>query len=95
MASWHSRGIKHIKHIKGEIGEMPMMLLEERHALRRVVRAVYVCMYKRRDSKENGVEFYFVAANAKELFACPDVDGGLVGGASLKSREFTEIAKSF
>jgi len=35
------------------------------------------------------------AGNAKELFACPDVDGGLVGGASLKSREFTEIAKSF
>lgn len=34
------------------------------------------------------------AANAKELFASPDVDGGLVGGASLKSREFTEIAKS-
>jgi triosephosphate isomerase len=34
------------------------------------------------------------AANAKELFACPDVDGGLVGGASLKSREFTEIVKA-
>lgn len=34
-------------------------------------------------------------ANAQELFACPDVDGGLVGGASLKSREFTNIAKSF
>jgi triosephosphate isomerase len=34
------------------------------------------------------------AANAKELFSCPDVDGGLVGGASLKSREFTEIIKS-
>jgi len=34
------------------------------------------------------------AANAKELFACPDVDGGLVGGASLKSREFVEIVKS-
>jgi triosephosphate isomerase (TIM) len=33
------------------------------------------------------------AANAKELFACPDVDGGLVGGASLKSREFTEVIK--
>lgn len=33
------------------------------------------------------------AANAKELFACPDVDGGLVGGASLKSREFTEVVK--
>lgn len=34
------------------------------------------------------------AANAKELFTCPDVDGGLVGGASLKSREFTEIIKA-
>lgn len=34
------------------------------------------------------------AANAKELFSCPDVDGGLVGGASLKSREFTEVIKS-
>jgi len=34
------------------------------------------------------------ADNAKELFACPDVDGGLVGGASLKSREFTEIIKA-
>lgn len=33
------------------------------------------------------------AANAKELFACPDVDGGLVGGASLKSREFTDVIK--
>jgi triosephosphate isomerase len=33
------------------------------------------------------------AANARELFSCPDVDGGLVGGASLKSREFTEVIK--
>jgi triosephosphate isomerase (TIM) len=34
------------------------------------------------------------AANAKEIFSCNDVDGGLVGGASLKSREFVEIVKS-
>lgn len=32
--------------------------------------------------------------NAKELFACPDVDGGLVGGASLKARDFVDIAKA-
>lgn len=32
--------------------------------------------------------------NAKELFSCKDVDGGLVGGASLKSRDFTEIIKA-
>jgi triosephosphate isomerase len=34
------------------------------------------------------------ADNAKELFACADVDGGLVGGASLKSREFVDIVKA-
>ena len=34
------------------------------------------------------------AANAKELFSQPDVDGGLVGGASLKSRDFAEIIKA-
>lgn len=34
-------------------------------------------------------------SNAKELFACADVDGGLIGGASLKSRDFTDIVKSF
>jgi triosephosphate isomerase len=33
--------------------------------------------------------------NAPELFACPDVDGGLIGGASLKSRDFVSIVKSF
>jgi len=33
--------------------------------------------------------------NAKELFACPDVDGGLIGGASLKARDFVDIVKSF
>lgn len=33
--------------------------------------------------------------NARELFANPDVDGGLIGGASLKSRDFVDIAKSF
>ncbi|HLZ17545.1 MAG TPA: triose-phosphate isomerase [Cyclobacteriaceae bacterium] len=32
--------------------------------------------------------------NARELFSCPDVDGGLVGGASLKSREFVDIVKA-
>ena len=30
-------------------------------------------------------------ANAKELFAQPDIDGGLVGGASLKVEDFTQI----
>jgi triosephosphate isomerase len=35
------------------------------------------------------------AANASELFACPDVDGGLIGGASLDAASFLKIARSF
>lgn len=30
-------------------------------------------------------------SNAAELFACPDVDGGLIGGAALKAEEFLAI----
>jgi triosephosphate isomerase len=35
------------------------------------------------------------AKNAKELFACSDVDGGLIGGASLKAADFIAIVNSF
>lgn len=34
------------------------------------------------------------AGNAAELFACPDVDGGLVGGASLVAQDFIQIIKA-
>jgi triosephosphate isomerase len=34
------------------------------------------------------------ANNAAELFACADVDGGLVGGASLVAGEFIQIIKA-
>jgi triosephosphate isomerase len=34
------------------------------------------------------------ANNAKELFSCPDVDGGLVGGASLIAEDFIRIIQS-
>ena len=33
--------------------------------------------------------------NAAELFAQPDIDGGLIGGASLKSRDFLDIVNVF
>ena len=34
-------------------------------------------------------------SNAKELFAQPDIDGGLIGGASLKADDFIAIALAF
>ncbi len=35
------------------------------------------------------------AKNAVELFSCADVDGGLIGGASLKPDDFLTIVNSF
>ena len=35
------------------------------------------------------------AQNAKQLFACADVDGGLIGGASLKAEDFCSIINSY
>jgi triosephosphate isomerase len=34
------------------------------------------------------------ASNAVELFDCPDIDGGLIGGAALVAREFVEVVKA-
>ena len=34
------------------------------------------------------------AQNAADLFAQPDIDGGLIGGASLKARDFLTIIKA-
>ncbi len=34
------------------------------------------------------------AGNARELFSCADVDGGLVGGASLSAADFIEIIRA-
>lgn len=35
------------------------------------------------------------AQNARELFSCANVDGGLIGGASLKAEDFCTIMNSF
>jgi triosephosphate isomerase (TIM) len=47
----------------------------------------------------NGVSILYGGSckpdNAKEIFSKPDVDGGLIGGASLVAADFIAIAKSF
>ncbi len=36
-----------------------------------------------------------IPSNAPELFAKPDVDGGLIGGAALKADSFIGIIEAF
>jgi len=63
---------------------------QEMHAhIRGVIRAQYG------EAVANDISILYGGSckpsNAPELFACPDVDGGLIGGASLKASEFIGI----
>lgn len=66
---------------------------QEMHAhIRQVIRAQFG-----EEAAENLSILYggsVKAANADEIFSQPDVDGGLVGGASLQPGEFTAIIKA-
>ncbi len=67
---------------------------QEMHAfIRRIIRNKYD-----EETAENTTILYGGSCNAKnaeELFANPDVDGGLIGGASLIAEDFIKIVNSF
>ena len=60
------------------------------------IRAVLVAKYGKATADEIPILYggSVKAGNAHELFHCPDVDGGLVGGASLQAAEFMTIIRS-
>ena len=53
-------------------------------------------MYSQKEADEIIIQYggSVKASNAKELFEMSDIDGGLVGGASLKPDEFSKIVNS-
>jgi len=58
-------------------------------AIRAVVRALYGARIARSVTIQYGGSMN--AKNAAELLAQPDIDGGLIGGASLKPEDFSKI----
>lgn len=65
---------------------------EVNHAIRMIIAGLYG-----QDAADAFVVQYggsMNAGNAAELLAQPDVDGGLIGGASLKAADFAEIVKA-
>jgi triosephosphate isomerase len=60
------------------------------------IRAVLAAKYGKATADEIPILYggSVKAGNARELFHCPDVDGGLVGGASLQAAEFMTIIRS-
>lgn len=66
---------------------------QEVHAF---IRGLLVSMFGEAVAKRVRIQYggSVKAANARELMSQPDVDGALVGGASLEARSFTEIIKN-
>lgn len=66
---------------------------QEMHAF---IRALLAKEYKKEVADEVSILYggSVKPANAKEIFSKPDVDGGLIGGASLKAADFTAIIES-
>jgi len=69
---------------------------EQANEVNRAIRGLLAELYGR-DTADRAVIQYggsMNAANAAELLAQPDVDGGLIGGASLKAADFAAIVKA-
>ena len=67
---------------------------EEIHAY---IRGIIAERYGKADADETSILYggSCKASNAPELFAKPDIDGGLIGGASLKAADFMGIIKAW
>jgi triosephosphate isomerase (TIM) len=69
---------------------------EQAQEMHRFLRSVIAAQYGEAVADEIPILYggSVKANNAREIFACPDVDGGLVGGASLVAADFTEIIRA-
>ncbi len=70
----------------------PEQAQEMHHAIRKMIQK----QYGKRVADNTSILYggSVKSSNAKEIFSQPDVDGGLVGGASLDSQEFLKIINS-
>jgi triosephosphate isomerase len=66
---------------------------EQAQEIHAYIRSVFAAQYGQAIADEISILYggSVKAANAKEIFSQPDVDGGLVGGASLVATEFAAI----
>ena len=78
------------------IGTGKTATTEQAQEMHKYLRSVLASKYGAKSANEISILYggSVKANNAAELFACPDVDGGLVGGASLSGNEFIKIIQA-
>jgi triosephosphate isomerase len=79
------------------IGTGETATAEQAQEMHAYIRTVISSIYSKTIADETSILYggSCNAQNAQELFACKDVDGGLIGGASLKAEDFCKIINSF
>ena len=78
------------------IGTGKNALPEDAEAVHRLLRAELAQLYDESVAESVRIQYggSVKANNALQLFSQPNIDGGLIGGASLKSDEFISIVKA-
>ena len=66
---------------------------EQAEEVHRLIRRIHSDQYEEESSQKIRILYggSINENNATELFSCPNIDGGLIGGASLKEKDFTAI----
>lgn len=70
---------------------------QQAQEMHKAIREAIVAQYGKEVAEETSILYggSCNAKNANELFANPDVDGGLIGGASLKAEDFIQIINAY
>ncbi len=91
-----SRGITIAYEPIWAIGTGKTASTEQAQAMHAFIRSLLVSVYGSEIAQNTPILYggSCNAANAAELFACADVDGGLIGGASLKPETFLPIIQA-
>ena len=78
------------------IGTGKTATAEQANEVCALIRATVAGLYSQADADALTIQYggSMNAKNAEELLDQPDVDGGLIGGASLKPADFAEIVKA-
>ena len=79
------------------IGTGEVATPEQAHEMHKYIRDLLVEMYDHQVAGDMTILYggSCKPSNAAELFAKPDLDGGLIGGASLKAEDFIAIVNSY
>ena len=78
------------------IGTGKTATAEQAQEAHRFIRRLLANMFDEAVARKVRIQYggSVIPANARELMSLPDVDGALVGGASLEARSFVEIVKN-